>query len=233
MLQGIFKVLFLALGRGLIHLGYGKKAMDARKRMELNGADIFLALLFSFGIIGWLVCLILVISGAAAKDTLLCIIIAIAIPVLYILWCIHARKKGKGIITEDEKREQERLEKARLERERRDQEYQEKLRLEREEQKRLEEEKKEQLRELLKQNAGIAGDLSSFAAAIQDCSRVKEILMLWESLQTEDNDLSRTITQKLEAAAKMERMYGSNPKELKALVADIQGLICGATTQKA
>ena len=229
----MLRVLFLAIGLGLIHLGYGKKAMDARKRMEANGADTFLALLFSFGIIGWLVCLILLISGAAAKDTLLCVIITVAIPALCILWCVYARKKGKRIIAEDEKREQELLEKARLEKERRDREYLEKLRLEREEKERLEEEKKAQMREMLKQSASVSGDLAAFAIAIQDCNRVKDILLLWESFQAEDNELSRTITQKLETAAKKERVYGSNLKDLKELVADIQGLICGEAAQKA
>ena len=97
MLQGLFRVLFLEIGRGLTNLAYGAHGTKARKMK--NGSR------YSIGAIVWSFLLILLvvtlIIGLALKPFDPLVLIAwVGFPVLYIAYFVWARKQEARLIQE-------------------------------------------------------------------------------------------------------------------------------------
>lgn len=127
-------------------------------------------------------------------------------------------KAVKRYMEEGQKMEQERLAQAQIE-----------IReaLEREKMRQQELQRKEEARKKLQQNQDEAGRLADFLAEAETYERIQDVSSLWESARMEDNALTSAITQAIEKAARIERMYAVDPHNVQKLVADIRKLIEG------
>ncbi len=94
MLQG----LMIAISYGLVCIMYQKDGMEFLKRIRRNvGGEI---VLFSFVLIIWSMCLTFIISGSANKDTVLCIVSVIVLPIIVIIIGIGFKKNMKKQMNE-------------------------------------------------------------------------------------------------------------------------------------
>jgi uncharacterized membrane protein len=92
----MMKFLFLWLGQVIAKAGYGKKAKDH---------DCFkIGIFFTLCLIFWMLCMIFTLTGTANNDSLTCIIVDIAVPVIIVLWILNARGVAKKEIAADEER---------------------------------------------------------------------------------------------------------------------------------
>lgn len=82
MLSGLLKV----SGMLVLRLVYGKKY--AEKSSEKFG----LMLLLSLANVFWLMSILLLFAGSAAKDTALCVIMAIGYPIAIVIWAVMVRR---------------------------------------------------------------------------------------------------------------------------------------------
>lgn len=128
----------------------------------------------------------------------------------------HPSKAVKRYIEEGRKMEQEQL--AQLQK-------QEQEALERKMQLQQEAQRREEARQQLQKNTDEAGRLAAFVAEAETYDQVRDISSLWGSIPKEDNALTEAITQTIENAAKLERMYGTVPSNTKKLIADIRKLL--------
>lgn len=101
-----------------------------------------------------------------------------------------------------------------------------------EEQRRKEEaEKKEKAQqaqkeriEKIKQSMGAVADrpeLTSFLQIAETCKRITEIKTAWESMETDFGAVGLEIADMIDRAAKLERRYGSGPRDVQELVNSI------------
>lgn len=60
--------------------------------------------------------------------------------------------------------------------------------------------------------------INSFLSAVENCSRVKELLEKWNELDLEDHPKTAWIKAEIEKTNQLERMYGRNPNSFKKLV---------------
>jgi hypothetical protein len=106
------------------------------------------------------------------------------------------------------------------------------IRNRKEEQRRKEEaEKKEKAQqaqkeriEKIKQSVGAVADrpeLTSFLQIAETCKRVTEIKTAWESMETDFGAFGLEIADMIDRAAKLERRYGSGPRDVQELVNSI------------
>lgn len=85
MLQGLLRM----TGFLILRIIYGK---DSKRPQEFG---IGVPLLLSVGFVFWLLSLMLLFAGSAAKDTLICIVFGVGFPLALVIWGILARKKAK------------------------------------------------------------------------------------------------------------------------------------------
>ena len=83
MLSGLLKV----SGMLVLKLVYGKKYVE--KSSEKFGLMLFLSLANVF----WLMSILFLFAGIAAKDTALCALMAIGYPIAIAIWTVWERKK--------------------------------------------------------------------------------------------------------------------------------------------
>lgn len=224
----MLKGLFFLLGYLMVHLGYGQEAMETRKKLEVNKGDFLLSASFTIILIFWLLSLLLLSNGSAAKDTLWCMIMAISTPIVFLLWIFYARKSGKRYIEEYRKLELAQQEQERLERERLEAERAKAERLKMEEAQRL-----EYLQKAVQQmNTDVSGELAVFFTTATKCSSIGEVATLWKSLAMENNTLIDEISKRIEAATRMERLYGASSKEAQNLVAELRNLTQGKPAEE-
>ena len=197
-------------------LFYGKEGAKARAQLEKDRWDPLLAFFAFFLFWFWGLCVLLLALGATAKDTLSSIIVAITVPVVFVVYGIFTRKAGKRHVEEVRKLEQEQLnQKLQAEREAREKEAREQL----------EKQQKEEAITQLLQNTDNAKQLADFVSVAETYDKVQDISALWERLQPERNVLTEEITQLIQKALRTERMYGTVPGNGKKLSADIRNLL--------
>ena len=94
---------------------------------------------------------------------------------------------------------------------------------------RLQEEKEKALQMMRQEleEKGSQGPLIVFLENASKCNRVAEVKSLWESLDMAATLPGNEITEKINKAATIERMYGTNINSLKRLLADIKDMIAG------
>lgn len=98
---------------------------------------------------------------------------------------------------------------------------------ERAEQKRLELEAQQQAMEEIRrsyQEQGNDAPIDLFLAQASACTRIREIQELWDSFALNDA-ASAMIGRKITSAAKIERMYGSRPDNVKNLLDEIRKMV--------
>ena len=83
MLKGLLKVSGMLVLKLVYGSQYEEKAYDR----------IWLMLLLSMVNIFWLLCILFLIAGIAAKDTVLCAVFVITYPVIIAIWSAVERKK--------------------------------------------------------------------------------------------------------------------------------------------
>lgn len=96
MLKGIMKVLIFVFGRGLVSLGYGKEAMEARKELGEEGGFT------EYVMIAALILCILFIVFFVDEPSISTLIPVLAVPAGYALWCVHAKKTAARYIEKAE-----------------------------------------------------------------------------------------------------------------------------------
>ena len=79
MLSGMLKMIGILFAK----IGYGKQADEHN--------CIFIGSIFSLMIIFWFLCFSFLVTGSAAKDTALCIVYCIIVPIIMVAWFIYAR----------------------------------------------------------------------------------------------------------------------------------------------
>lgn len=104
-LFGMLFTLFLAIGYIPIYLGYGSKAMDARKKLGRDKLDAFASLVLTAVIVFWVVRLVILLRGYAPKQWETAVVCGL--PGLYVLWFIAARINAKRCIRAAQKLEQD------------------------------------------------------------------------------------------------------------------------------
>ena len=121
MLKGLFQVLFLSIGKGLVRLGYGKKGTEARNLLGMKSTG--LSLIFSILTFFWLfggVFSYFAFKGSA--DEIISLAVMIACPVIYVLWFFYARSKVSALVQKAEpiKNQKAEEEKIKIEKERKE-----------------------------------------------------------------------------------------------------------------
>lgn len=98
------------------------------------------------------------------------------------------------------------------------------------EQERLQKEKQEQeaiqrateeMRRVLQEKGG-RNQIAVFLEQVASCTRVNEILKLWENMPKENNAAVDEISKKISRSAQIERMYGANLRSTQKLLEEIR-----------
>ena len=86
-------MIFMGVGYVLIYMGYGTAGINARKELGKDKWDALASMLVTVAVIFWAVRLVGWLR-ASAPDTMETALV-FGMPVLYILWCVIARRAGK------------------------------------------------------------------------------------------------------------------------------------------
>ena len=84
----MLKGLLMMSGHLILLLIYGKE------RIKDTEFGIGVVATISVAVVFWLLSVVFLLIGAAAKDTILCVVFAIAVPLAFILWAIAVRRKN-------------------------------------------------------------------------------------------------------------------------------------------
>lgn len=106
MITGLLKVLFLAVGQGLLYLGYGKDGMAAREKLKKKSDGLAIG----FGVVAfiWLFFgLLFYLMDPKGGDAYISLTICLVCPAVYILWVLFARRSVGKLIEEADKLERE------------------------------------------------------------------------------------------------------------------------------
>ena len=104
--------MFQALGFfssfGLVTLAYGKEGIEFMQEQQRQYTLNRAAALILLGGLFWLMSFGFLISGMANKDSLLCGIVTVLFPAIYILWVARTRRKVEKEIIEASQQEEDR-----------------------------------------------------------------------------------------------------------------------------
>ena len=93
MLKGLAMVALLALAYGLMYLIFGKAGMERREREGKKNLGILCVI--AMVLIFWALAAGLWIGGISHGDTVLCIVITFAVPILFAMLAVVIRKKER------------------------------------------------------------------------------------------------------------------------------------------
>lgn len=99
MLSGFLIILVFALAYGLLYVIYGKKGLELRKEQGKRNTLILLGL--AFVLIFWFLLVMFLIGGMTGDDMILCIAVAVIVPVFIAIWAIIARNNVKNTLVQD------------------------------------------------------------------------------------------------------------------------------------
>lgn len=100
MLKSLMTYISFFFGKFVFKLIFGEKGIQVRKRIGKKNDGIhmlFIGLLF----VVWIVCVLTLLFGNPAEDTLFSIFIIVGIPVIFVCWIVLAREKIKKTIEEN------------------------------------------------------------------------------------------------------------------------------------
>ena len=83
------------------------------------------------------------------------------------------------------------------------------------------ERRREQYRKL---SASGADSLQVFLCQAEDCTKVSEVLTLWENTAVEPGPLTEAMDKKIRSSARMEKLYGAAAGNISGLLAELRNL---------
>lgn len=224
MLQGLLTVASFFLAMGLVHLGYGKAGMEARKTLDMSSKGITFLWFFYLLVFTIAVGICAPISAMEGDQTALIIFICGMIPC--IIWVIWARRRARKLVADAEEywqslqREAEQNRKAA-----------EEAKLAKELAEKEKRERERALQESIARQKQVVrnGDRESLADFVEVASQYKKVADIrtaWNAWPKDGIDklLQEEVQKRLDHLGGQEAIYGASERRTNELINELRGL---------